>query len=266
MEHEDPVCRLSLESYGLTQTSSWVEARETQSGFKVYLWAELIYDEPICLGTSDASYDWRLFARFLADTDEGKTDEDAVSDVRVEGENGVRADILKLAWSSSESYWIEFLVQQSDTSLEFLDKHLDLLNEDNDVLKDIADISIALNLECDLIGLFNRFALQISPVAVSSLQTSLARFEEDQKNQQERVRKEILGPFESDISLWAAKFSDDKKRIGAGMGGLRPTERTIVRKWLEQFVLEHRSFPQGEYVVSMPFLGGTISAGKVNFN
>jgi hypothetical protein len=50
------------------------------------------------------------------------------------------------------------------------------------------------------------------------------------------------------------------------LSGSKPSIRSIVRRWLEDYVVEHGIMPYGAHEVSVPFLGGRISAGTINFS
>lgn len=50
------------------------------------------------------------------------------------------------------------------------------------------------------------------------------------------------------------------------MSGSKPSIRSVVRRWLEEYVAEHGFMTDGAHDVSVPFLGGHISTGTINFS
>ena len=274
MSSNNVFCRLST-----SDQENWIEARGTDKGFAIYLWNQDWVNPPRLKTEVTAPYSWREFGKFLrGGLDEGWVDLNFShpATITASGENGVRAHALKLAWGYelTSSSFLDFILTQAEASLDILDR---LLN-DNELdgfwdettqeqfeaiqLGEIEDLSEILRLKGkdpatisleELINVMGRFADECEAAWQGRRRIAAAE------------REGTLAPYKPFILHLASGFSDEKRRMGAGMSGSKPSEQEVMIHWLENYVLETASLPRGVLKVSIPFLGGEISVGNINF-
>jgi hypothetical protein len=82
-----------------------------------------------------------------------------------------------------------------------------------------------------------------------------------------KIEKELaLAPYMNQIDFIASHFDNEKKRIGAGMSGSKPSKRTILTRWLEEYVAQNSGLPEGKHKVECPFFGGKLQLGIIDFS
>jgi hypothetical protein len=104
-----------------------VEARPQPHGFSIWAWHQEGCPEPKEVQTVASPYDWRAFATILNNNRwysslipspmPGSFNGDMLKLVSVTGENGVRADVLKVALLRLDYRGCQWLIAQSDQSL-----------------------------------------------------------------------------------------------------------------------------------------------------
>lgn len=260
------ICELKLTDYGLIPYSSSLEIKKLSHGFSVLMTCEELMSRATRIARTKKEYSWRNCAELLLNAAQQFADENAWKQIQVEGEKGLRASILSLA-SCQEKYLLPYLLQQSEESIDFLEKQFNDLKskDDYDVLCEFSENAHNQNGECDIITLFEFYGLKPEKNAFEKLIELLEEEYEAIAKLNEAGKILRLLPFKVRIENFVQQFDDTKRRIGAGMSGGKPSQRQIVEKYLKQYVLENGTFPKGKREVRIPFLGGEISAGSIDF-
>lgn len=106
------IVKVSLWNFGITPGSEWAEVRQTDDGYELYVWNEQLSPDPILRGQFNSDYNWRDFAKQLTSIygDDGHNVETGAAPlVDVEGEIGLRAEILRHAFACGESGMPDFV-------------------------------------------------------------------------------------------------------------------------------------------------------------
>ncbi len=267
MNKKKLLCRLSLNYYG----SSWVEARHFESGFTVALWDEDVIPTPTTIGSLQKKYSWKLFCHFLMKMSDGFVTTDALQSIDVTGESGLRADCLRIAWSYSfdgGSRVLDLLLCTDELSFRFIESAFEIINkpEDFELLEHLSELLLTQNVDTNIVNLLRSFELEIKRDSVEELIQRLEYREEIKNEQKARIREQKIQPFNERIVEISTLFSNERRRIGCGMSGGRPSLREIVRRWLENYVVDHGYLPEGSHKVSIPFFGGSTTAGTIDFS
>jgi hypothetical protein len=257
MSSQKVLCHLSLENYG----TSWVEAREIRKGFSVFYWDNEFYIRPTKIAHINRIYHWKLFAHVLMTMEEGFIAENDLTWVKVTGEKGLNADCLRLAWNYHErrSELLDWFIVQDDAVLSFVDQNFNIFDaSDTEVLYNLIE-QLQFVQSISILTLLGRFQLDASKQSVTSLIEKLRSERTDWILQR-------LAPYQERIEDISNQFSSEGTRIGAGMSGSKPSKRQIMKKWLEEYVIENGGMPIGEHDVHIPFLGGKVGVGLVDFD
>ena len=248
--------RLFLESYGLTPVTLWIEARKLKHGFSVVMGGDAdFFSRPKRIASTRKSYNWQLFAEYICGLDEGWIGADAHSRVIVEGESGIRADTLRLAWSypEGESTLVNWLLMQDEDTIDFLESTIvNIIDEKNlAFLSEFCDNAQQLHGDTTLNELFHfHFSLR-------KLNTAMEKRIEKDTERKVKEREREIEPFRKEIERIVSHFDD--KRPHGSHGIRRPSKRWQVQNWLEQYVVKNKALPVGEQRVTTSFYGSTIS-------
>jgi hypothetical protein len=265
------ICKLST-----NDGDDYVEARKESSGFSVYLFNSEYANPERRKHESITNYSWKEFAGALMTLDEGFIGLPPTA-IKVDNESEIRGYALKLAWGYqlNTSIFLDFLMQQSESSIDFLEalakrKHppyfSDEVIEALDTILDGDNEKDLLNIieSSEHVGLFS------SLTEVETMLTEAAAKVEEKAEQKRELKikekKQTLAPFIDSITSIASSFNSDRTRIGAGISGSKPSQQEIVTRWLKNYVLEHGEIPNGIHEVKVPFLGGYINVGKIEFD
>ena len=164
-----------------------------------------------------APFNWRSIGKFLVDFDDVAIER--TDTVRVEGEDGFRAQILVLCWLPAESALAQWLMDQADTDLMSLS--LDYPN----LLKDEALSALNARLEKEL--------------------------NERWQIAEERRREDLL-PFQHAIDERIQEFDAETNEMASKVRGWgrvalldkRFEERTNLQREIENYVKTHGHMPQ----------------------
>jgi len=257
------ICRLLLTRLDTTpglSISQQVEARESENGFDVYICAPLITEKAIKISNAGVPYTWKNFAIQLMGMQEGYIEPDDIDDTSIEGESGLRAYALKLAWAyhDSGSHLLDLLVFMTEQSIDRLEEH-----DNFDELHGLAELITEHSLE----KYFESLLTSHQTSTVQDLFQVISEAANDKLAAREKKNLDKLRPFRDRIDSFSDRFSNEKKSIGPVFSGYRPSEKDIVEKWLQHYILEHGHFPSGVHSVKIPFIGGsTIGVGLVDFS
>lgn len=274
MSKQKQLCKLSL-TYGILSDSSWIEARETDQGFAVAIWVEEIIPEALEIGSIQEKYNWRLFCNFLmklCDThlEVQPQERDVWKSIAVRGETGLAADCLRIAWANANASdsVLNWLLSMDERSFNFIDTNFQLIEnpDDYDLLDQVLELITFTGCEKGIVNLLEAKGLKVSHKSIVKLIEDLESNKTIEEEQKERIKKQAIAPFRNEIDRISKHFSDERRRIGCGISGSKPSLRAIVRTWLEGYVAEHGYMPDGSHEVSIPFLGGRTTAGTVNFS
>ena len=262
MRSKKSLCRLSVCNYG----SSWIEARSEKGGVSIFLWAEEVIPRPVKIAVIGRPYTWRHFAEFLMRLREGFRPGSDLTYIDVDGESGLAADCLRLAWTYPEQGHdvLPWLLRQTDDDIGFLDAHFSVADNEQDygTLSELADLC-SNKAEKSILALLNSYSLPREKESVAGLIQVLEEEKQRKLEEAKELARAKLQPFEHQIERIANAFSPERQRIGAGIGGSRPSERSVVRYWLKRYVVDLGRMPDGEHEVFMPFLGGKLSVGRI---
>lgn len=191
---------------------------------------------------------------------------DELLSFNVTGASGIGADALRMMWRGSSSHaeiacWVSRLPTVSLGLAEQVFESL-LTEEAVDLVEEVA----ALPLE-KAESLFREALAQDgtkSPLNFLSSRLEAEGEKERQRTLKDRVDR--LAPFANQIFEVANQFSDQPGgRIGAGISGSKPSQRALVIRWLETYVLKHGRWPVGEHEIRSPFFGGDIYVCQMDF-
>ncbi|MCP4212152.1 MAG: hypothetical protein GY764_11825 [Halieaceae bacterium] len=253
-------CHLTLDNgYGI----SWVEARISAVGYHVYSGCDTepeLMPGAICVGATKDDYSWSKFARSLLTISDGWIDRDDCGRAEVEGESGVRADILRIAWSQDQKTTI-WLLAQTDEGLDILEAQFPRLadKENRAFLDTFLDAVEELNAEPQV----ERLHMAFRPAAgTTDLRAILAEMEKRIywiNNAREKERTEKLAPFLAKIEQIAIQFDDTPSRGG---GITAPSKRQRVTRWLRLYAGRHGELPRGNMKYRFPSTEGTCPPAK----
>jgi hypothetical protein len=252
---EPVLCRLELDAFGTPPRRLWLEARERPQGFSVWFWDEHLYPDGTELAASDSAYNARTFAGIILDArlaaalhddPEVVVPSNAWRAVKVTGERGLKAAVLSLALTTGR--WdTPWFMQQSDISFEALHTLIDELDDDWWMLcRCVCGLANALKLDSDAMSVLRRYDLPPSATGLRELYKVLDRESERQRNARQAEGEALIAPFRLDIEAIAAKF-EDRPVHGGGSGW--GTHRSSMRRFLEDYVVEHGRMPQGKVLV-----------------
>jgi hypothetical protein len=261
------VCTIGLYDYGITPDSTWTEARLNAQGFSIYhIGDEEYVPEPIKAASFEEDYTWRRFASSIAIVLPWEVDGliDDVERVKVLGESGIQADILRLAWVCG-SVVPEWLLAQTDEGLKLVEAQFPRLLERGTLqfLEEFVDAISELDADPQIEKLHSEYTPEADIPDIREIYSAMDEAIELRKQIAVDERNERLAPFKSEIERIANHFdSTSAMRLGI----TKPSQRAIVVRWLEHYVEEHKQLPEGKHVVSVPFFGGTTSAGTIDFS
>ena len=247
------LCRLSLIDYGVTPSSSKIEARREGQGFAAFHWNEDFVPEWEVIGKSTAPYSAQEFAKMIMSSG-ASVDGDAAEQVRVEGETGLRAEMLSRAWArydTSDVSATELLADQSGASIDVIDGLAGprLSDVQLGLLSEIGDLTSG-GAERDFIKLFSTHQPERRTPSLLQLWAKLERMKRACAEKQARERCERLMPFRPMIQAAAEQLSDQHHRGG-------PSRRTMLIGYVERYVLENGRMPEG--VVEVRVMGVSLS-------
>jgi hypothetical protein len=274
MSKQKSLCKLS-QTYGVLSDSSWIEARQSDNGFTVTLWVEEIFPDPKDIGNVHERYNWKLFCNYLMKLCDSALEvqpqeRDAWQSIAVKGEAGLAADCLRIAWANAndQDSVLNWLLSLDEESFRFIDTNFKIIQVpgDYDLLDEVLDLLQSTGHDTNIFKVLESVGLVQSRDSIRELVDVLADRKSEQQEQKGRIRKRAIESFNRKIEEISNRFSDESRRIGAGISGSKPSIRSIVRRWLEDYVVEHGFMPDGAHEVSVPFLGGRISAGTIDFS
>lgn len=256
------LARLHLQDYGTVPTTSSIEARKLKSGFSVVMIADPeLQPRPLRVGYTRRNYDWRIFAEILCGIgyEEGAITPDACPYVVADGESGIRAEILALAWGEYD-YLLEWLLEQSDDSLSYIEDNIgSIFQPSNDtLLRELAECSEGLYGICDL---KSRFSLHFSPrELLESMEEKSDMLLEEESGRAEQT----LLPFKLQIERAVQLHGDDYRPRGGGIQA--PSKSMHLQRWLQDYILEKGAFPEGEHEVNITEGFFKENLGKIYFS
>lgn len=262
-------------TYGVLSDSSWIEANESDTGFTVTLWVEEVFPDPKIIGRVKEPYHWKVFCNFLmklcnSALEVQPQERDAWQSIDVAGETGLSADCLRIAWANAndQDNVLNWLLSMDEESFSFIDSNFSIIEApaDYDLLDEVLDLMQSTGSDTNIVKKLEALGLAKSRDSMEELIDVLEGRQSEKQEQKGRIRRGAIEPFSSRIDEISNQFSDESRRLGAGMSGSKPSIRSIVRRWLEDYVVEHGFMPDGAHEVSVPFLGGRISAGTIDFS
>jgi len=248
---------LTLSSFGLTPVSSTISGRYLAEGFAVLITSDDFdnLENPAVIGSTSEDYSWRKFASILCTITDGFIGPDCYGAVEVNGVDQIRADILVLSWSYPETdqKCVEWLLVQSDDTLDYLQEHAgSLLEEQNsDVIGEISSLFIEVYGSGDLLSVFSKNA------SLASIIESLERKSDDLRLLEEERRVKIIEPYRLKILKVIDCYGDDSRRF------MRPTTTNLLQTWMENYIVSNGRFPEGEHSV---VIDGRYNLGMIDFS
>lgn len=246
--------------YGVTPGTVAVEARALTRGFSAVMTGDRdLVGRPSRVGKTARPYNWRLFGEFILDMGEdGRPLFDDLPHVQVHGETGVVADILALCWLSGDDgrdeTLMEFLLAQTDASLDYISSHYPRLR-DPDALEELSAIADAVDQLGAPKDMLELLAANFSPAHL--LRKVAAPLISKQRAAQKEKQKR-LDQFQADIEQLCLQFSDVSGKPPW------PSPRVRIRSWIRDYVSENGKLPSGTHDVSgkPPH---SFSMGKIDF-
>lgn len=272
MKNNDLLYSVSLSDYGLFPISSTVSATNSSSGVRVDIWTEEFIDPSKNIGSFPASFTWKEFVQILMHLDEGFITEDAIDKVVVTGIAGLRAECFKYAWARENNGTYPFdYMDLLNWTLSLAENTIDYLDENFDFSIQSKDICMLLELKEHV------FDDEARALAEDILEKSrnngvdsvykvieAAKIEsESKKNKAKKGESLKLKNFAADIASITNKYSDV---VGGNIAYKPPSDRLILKRWLEKYVIDHGAMPIGEHVVEITWWGSRRGPGIVNFD
>lgn len=232
------------------------------------VWDSDYFKRPRRRYISSRSYSWRAFALCLSNlstADRINPDPAAASQVEVEGESGLVAEILRRAYASGDGETPEFLhllIQHRDDCLLDLEEAVgDRLSDELQAqLADIASDLDELGLEPDLCAVA-RVATGGNELDLRSIAEYLSTKVDAKRYEDARQRDRLLAPFKTSIDTFVEKF-DDRPLRG---GGMVRSPRSRVRSFLEDYVIANGCLPTGPVRVKSESRSFSLDLGTIDF-
>lgn len=270
------LCRLSISDYGLSPSDFWIEARQLSKGFSVCHFIPDSMSRPKRLFSTKRAFSVHQFASYLREQPAIYFDDlETWADVYVDGALGLDVAILKLAllgdYTISDSLTLsKWLSRQNQSSREFIEAHIPLGTPSDVVwLSEILEHAELVMPGVQITDLLDRYQLPYEGTSLTALNDLVIEdSEEIQAKHAESIQADIaarLLPFKDEIEQIANHFDDLTSRVGAGISGVKPSKRTFITRWLNDFVVKHHRLPEGAHHVECPFLSGKISLGTIDF-
>jgi len=178
-------------------------------------------NKSVVIGSINEAYSWRKFASILCTIKEGFIGSDCYSRIKVNGIDRIRADILVLSWSYPETdqEFVEWLLVQSDETLDYLQKHVGGLldGQNSDAIREISSLLLKVHSAGNLLNVFSKDS------SLSSFISSLELKLNDLKLLEETCKAKALQPYESKIFKVINSYGDDHRRF------MRPTTTNLLR-------------------------------------
>lgn len=271
------ICKISLSNYGLTPCDFWIEARSLSKGFSVLVYIQDHTPKPKRLFATKRDFTISQFVKYIRQQSEIVFDDlDAWEFLEVIGAEGLDAISLKFAltgdcYSENDTPLSEWIDNQNKSSKRFIEHNIDLNKLDTlQWLCDLASLAEVVTSSNNLIDLLDKYDLPHSQVSLEKLYSCLTNDAEKIESEQEEKRKAAadkseakLAPYKDTIQEIANQF-DNVTYHSAG-GYARPSKRSVIKRWLERFVLVNDSLPVGAYEVEDSYFGSKISLGTVDF-
>lgn len=270
------LCRLSLSEHGLNDGDFWIEARPLSKGFSVCYFVPDLMGRPKRLFSTKRAFSVHQFATYLREQPAIYFDDiETWEEVSVDGALGLDAAILKLAllgdYSIGDSLTLsKWLSRQNQRSREFIEAHIPLRTAGDVVwLSEMLEHAEFVMPGVQITELLDRYQLPHKATSLKALNDLVVEdSEEIQAKHAESIQADIaakLLPFKDEIEQIANNYDDQTSRVGAGISGGKPSKRTFITRWLNDFVVKHHRLPEGAHHVECPFLSGKISLGIIDF-
>lgn len=271
MKSSNLLYSVSLSDYGVCPITTTVSSTKSSSGISIDIWAKDYIDPPKNLGSFPNSFTWKNFAQTLMNLDEGFIDEDAIDKVVVKGIAGLRAECLKYAWATEKSGSYPFdYIDLLNWTLSLEENTIDYLDENFDFSIQSNDFSMLLELKEHI---FDEEARVLAEAilensrnnGVESIYKVIDAAKIESQSKRNRAKKEkslILKKFEADIANITNKYSDV---VGGNIAYRPPSDRLILTRWLEKYVIDHGDMPVGEHKIEITWWGSQRGPGIVNF-
>jgi hypothetical protein len=281
MEKNLPPYTVALYDYGMTPVSTTVSVTASPTGFDIHIWADVdeFLDPAKLISSHSKDFTWKDFAHILMNLEEGFIGDDAIDHVDVSGIDGLRAECLKYAWATEDdgSYPIDYkgfldwtLTLEEDT-IDYLENNYDLSTNGKDFPL-FGELLEFINIEekSNLFAIFESHGLDGRRNSIRELiealkiQAEKEYLEIQRKLEEKRKQRQLaLRPFEDQIRLIAAKYSDFRNHAG---GIVAPSDRDIVSRWIEDYVLENGRMPRGRHRVQKRFYNNYRGPGEIDFD
>lgn len=271
MENITSLYTVSLPDFGLSPISSTVSATKSSSEVNIHIWAEEFIDPPKNIGSFPNFFTWKEFAKILMNLDEGFIGEDAIDKVVVTGVAGLRAECLKYAWATENNGtypfdytdFLNWTLSLEENTIDYLDANFDFSIEGNDIsmlleLKEYIFDEEARTLAEDILEKIrnNGFASVNKVIEAAKVESEIKRINAKTE------KSLILKKFAADIANITNKYSDVS---GGNIAYRSPSDRLILTRWLEKYVIDHGAMPIGEHIVEITWWGSRRGPGIVNF-
>ena len=249
--------KLSLQDYGVVPGSDRVFACPLPKGFSVVLASDQL-DEELKIGSTNDKYSWRKFASILCTITDGSITPDSYTLVKVEGAEAICADILVLSWGCEGV--VDWLIGQSDNSLNYLQEHLGSLldNKNLEVVTEISELFIEFFGRDDLLSVFAESS------SLAFIIESLENQHTDKVANELERNKNIIKPYLSKIKNVIECHGEDYR---AKANVFRRSSKTdILQKWMQNYIESNDGFPEGEHHVVISGNWGEIyDLGTIDF-
>lgn len=272
MENSTSLYTVSLLDFGLSPISSTVSATKSSSEVNIHIWAGEVIDSPKNIGSFPNSFTWKEFAKILLNLDEGFIGEDAIDKVVVTGIAGLRAECLKYAWATENngSYPFDYtdllnwILSLEENTIDYLDENFDFSTQSNDIFMLLELKEHVFDEEARALAEYILEKSQNNGVDSIYKVIEAVKIESESKRIKAKNGESlILKKFAADIANITNKYRDV---VSGNIAYRPPSDRLILTRWLEKYVIDHGAMPIGEHTVEITWWGSRRGPGIVNFD
>ncbi len=261
---------LQLSDYGFVSSgTSLVHVKKRRNGFSVFM--DVSNSSPVDsgehgvsnfeIGRSELAFNWREMSRILLGNDEGIIEEDAYKAVEVSGLSGIKSEILVLSWGRANDEIVNWLLIQTEMTLEYLESTLGSLFDftNIEILSEIITMIETTSESQDLMLLVSKF--ENLEGVLEYLEQSCSQLEKVKKEKNKELQKKFSKAIRNILDIHGDKNS------------VHPSKKTkseLLEIWLKDYINKYGELPKGskKVVVSIPYKYGYLKRdlGEINFD
>jgi hypothetical protein len=269
----DSICRVTVLDNGLSTSEFWFEAKKLPEGFYVEMFVSEVSTEPELIFKSRQEFNIRIFKDLILEQNQVNWDQiNPLRDIEVSGLNEDDVALLRLTMLlASDANLNDWFESQSQPSQQLLAEITYKANFNPlEFFQELKDVILEVEPKSNVVSLLNKNYLSQDYQGLNALHKKLIATLDISKEKAQRTiaerRLQKIAPFREEINHIANHFDNETKRVGAGISGSKPSKRTFIIRWLENYVVANCKMPKGKHNVEIPFLGGKVRLGVIDFS